>query len=98
MIETIFRFLLEIVLLGVLYVIGRVGYWITRGIVSIAGGSQIFVAPPPNNYVVVTRWHGMHRLTDGTPVISERLASVLGLTVLACVVLIFLIVVKLLRA
>jgi hypothetical protein len=49
MIESIFRFLLEILVLGVLYLIGRTGYWITRGIVAIAGNQRIFVAPPPNN-------------------------------------------------
>jgi hypothetical protein len=40
----------------------------------------------------------MHRLTDGTPVIGQRLASAMGLALLVSVVLGFLIVLKLLRA
>jgi hypothetical protein len=94
--EFIFRFLLEVVVSGVLGLMGRIGYWITCAIVPLLWGSRIFVAPPPNNFIVVRRWHGVHRLTDGTPVIGQRLASGLGLTLLAVVILTSIVAVKVL--
>jgi len=41
------------------------------------------VEPVPDNLVVVERWHGLHRLTDGTPVIGKTLAAALGFLLLA---------------
>ena len=98
MLEFIFKFLLEVVVMGILGLIGRAGYGITRTIVPLLWGSRIFVAPPPNNFIVVRRWHGVHRLTDGTPVIGQRLASGLGLMLLTAVILSFIVAVKLLRS
>jgi hypothetical protein len=89
---------LEVVFQGLFDLIGYVGYRIVRTIVPLVCGKRILVAPPPNNHIVVTRWHGLHRLTDGTPVIGKRLASVLGWILLTGVILGSLIVWKMLRA
>lgn len=98
MLEAAFRIVMEVIFLGLLRLIGRIGYWITHGVVSTFFGSRIFVAPPPNNYVMITRWHGVHRLTDGTPVIGQGLASALGLILLATFTLAILIGLKVLRS
>jgi hypothetical protein len=38
--------------------------------------SRVKVAPVAGDMIVVRRWHGLHRLTDGTPVIGENLAAI----------------------
>jgi hypothetical protein len=77
MAEFLVRFVFEIILLG----LARLGQLIARPIVALASGGRIFVDPPPNNLMVVRRWHGLHHLTDGTPVIGKTLASILGLSI-----------------
>ena len=40
------------------------------------------MAPPAKNRTVIERWHGMHRLTNGSPIMGERLAALTGLLIL----------------
>jgi len=96
--EFILKFMLEVVVMGILGLIGRIGYRITGAVVPLLWGNRILVAPPPNNLMVMRRWHGVHRLTDGTPVIGQRLAAGLGLLLTTIVMLTSIIAVKLLRS
>jgi hypothetical protein len=77
MAELLVRFVFEVILLGLV----RLGRLIARPIVALASGGRIVVDPPPDNLIVVRRWHGLHHLTDGTPVIGKTLASILGLSI-----------------
>jgi hypothetical protein len=93
MAELLVRFVFEVVLLG----LARLGQMIARPVVSLASGGRIFVDPPPNNLIVVRRWHGLHHLTDGTPVIGKTLASVLGLAIGLAACILVLVTLRLVR-
>jgi hypothetical protein len=93
MAEFLVRFVFEIVLLATLELILSIGHRITRIVVPLAG-ARILVEPVPGTLVVVERWHGLHRLTDGTPVIGRRLGGVIGLTLLASAMIAGLIIAK----
>jgi hypothetical protein len=86
MAELLFRFVVgvvfEIVVLGALDLAVRAGQSVTRAIVPLVSGGRILVVPVPNNLVVVERWNGIHRLTNGTPVIGKALATILGFLLL----------------
>lgn len=81
MAEIIVRFVFQVVLIGLLELIGAVGRFIARPIVAFIGGGRVLLDPPPGNLIVVRHWHGPHRLTDGTPVIGKAPASLLGLSI-----------------
>jgi hypothetical protein len=46
-------------------------------------GGRIKVAPLAAHLILVRRWHGLHRLTDGTPVLGEELAGLIGIVLIA---------------
>jgi hypothetical protein len=81
-------YLIEALFLVLLKGLGHLGYLIARATIPILSSGRIGVVPPPNNYVVYTRWHGLHRLSDGSIYIGKGLAGVCGLVlaVLALVV------------
>ena len=83
MAEFLVRFVFEIIVLGTLDLIARAGHRVARTLVRFTSGGRILVEPVPDNLVVVERWHGLHRLTDGTPVIGKTLAAALGFLLLA---------------
>jgi hypothetical protein len=93
MAEFLVRFVFEIVLLG----LARLGRLIARPVVALASGGRIVVDPPPNNLMVVRRWHGLHHLTDGTPVIGKTLASLLGLSIALTACVMALVALRLMR-
>jgi hypothetical protein len=86
MAELFFRFVIgvvfEIVFLGALDLATRAGHKVTRAIVPLMSGGRILVEPVPNSLVVIQRWHGLHRLTNGTLVIGRGLAGVFGFLLL----------------
>ena len=86
MAELVFRFVVgvifEIIVLGAIDLAVRAGHGVTRAIVPLVSGGRVLVVPVPNNLVVVERWHGLHRLTNGTPVIGKALATILGFLLL----------------
>jgi hypothetical protein len=93
MAEFLVRFVFEIIVLGILELVARAGQLITRIVVPLLS-TRVLVEPVPGTLVVVQRWHGLHRLTDGTPVIGRPLASMIGLTLLACAAVASLIVAR----
>ena len=52
------------------------------------------VEPLRRRLVLVRRWHGVHRLTDGTPVVGERLAEPIGVILIMVVVAVIVVVAK----
>jgi hypothetical protein len=64
--EFLVRFMFEIIIAGLFKGLATLGYWIARATVPILSAGRLGVVPPPNNYVVYTRWHGLHRLSDGS--------------------------------
>ena len=90
MAEFLVRFVFEIVWLG----LARLGQLVARPVVALVSGGRIFVDPPPNNLIVVRRWHGLHHLTDGTPVIGKTLASLLGLSLLVAALIVVLVALR----
>jgi hypothetical protein len=98
MAEFLVRFVFEIILLGLLEFIGSIGRLIARAAVPLFGGGRVLIEPVPGNLVIVRRWHGMHHLTDGTPVMGKRLAAIVGLLVLAAALILVAVMLVLLRA
>ena len=94
MAELLVRFVFEIVLLGLLELSGRIGRFVARPAVAFVSGGRVLVDPPPTNLVVIQRWHGVHRLTDGTPVIGKALAAALGLSLLLVALIVVLIALR----
>jgi hypothetical protein len=83
MLEFLGRFVVDVLLQGLLGLIEAIGYALTRLIVPAVTGGGIKVAPLVGHLVLVRRWHGLHRLTDGTPVIGEGLAGLVGIVLIA---------------
>ena len=77
--EFLIRFLFEAIFLGLFKGLGHLGYLIARATVPILSAGRIGVVPPPHNYVVYTKWHGLHRLSDGSIYMGKGLAGVCGL-------------------
>ena len=98
MAEIIGRFVVDILIIGAVDVLARIGYWIARFAVPLLTLGRIPVTPPPGHLAVSERWHGMHRLSDGTRIIGRTLASVVGLIILATVLVLAVFVRALLRA
>jgi hypothetical protein len=87
MAEIIVRFVFEILFSGIVDFFAWIGRVIAHAAIPLLTAGRVRVAPVAGNLVVVTRWHGMHRLTDGSPVMGERLAAVVGLLILTIVLL-----------
>jgi hypothetical protein len=81
--EVIVRFLVWLIVETIFDAIERLGYGVARFSIPFLTFGRTMVAPPPGTLIVIERWHGMHHLTDGTPVMGERLASIVGLLILA---------------
>jgi len=77
--EFLIRYLFETIFMGLFKGLGHLSYLIARTIVPILSAGQIGVVPPPNNYVLYTKWHGLHRLSDGSVYMGKGLAGVCGL-------------------
>jgi hypothetical protein len=88
MAEIIVRFVFEILVSGIVDFFAWIGRVIARATIPLLTTGRVRVAPVAGNLIVVTRWHGMHRLTDGSPVMGERLAAIVGLLILTIVLLI----------
>lgn len=86
MAEFLVRFVFDIILLSVFDWAGGLGRSIGRPVITFLSGGRVLVDPPPNNLVVVRRWHGVHHLTDGTPVLGRKLTAALGLVLLAAII------------
>ena len=98
MAEIIVRFVVWLLVETIFDWIERLGYAIARLVVPFLTFGRVRVAPPPGNLVVVRRWHGMHRLTDGSPVMGEGLAAIVGLLLLAAFLVLVFFTVATLRA
>ena len=98
MAEIIGRFVVDILVLGAVDVLARLGYWIARFAVPLLTFGHIPVMPPPRHLAVSERWHGMHRLSDGSRIMGRKLASIVGLLILAAVLVLAAFVLALLRA
>jgi hypothetical protein len=94
MAEFLVRFVFDILVLGLLDLLARLGRWVARPVVTFLSRGRILLDPPPNNLVVLRRWHGVHHLTDGTPVLGEMLTALLGLALLSAGVIIALIALR----
>jgi hypothetical protein len=88
MAELLLRFLLDVVVYTLVRVLVLPGYYTARAIVPLFSSGRLMVAPPPNNAVVFTRWHGFHRLSDGSVVVGTGMASFLGTLFLIAVLII----------
>jgi hypothetical protein len=80
MAEFLVRFVFEIVVLGALELVARLGRLTARAVVPLFSVGRVLVEP--SEFVIVRRWHGIHHLTDGTPVIGRAAASTLGILLL----------------
>ena len=98
MAEFLIRFVFDVVLYGLLELAGSIGRLITRTVVRPFAGKRILIEPVPGKLVVVRRWHGVHRLTDGTPVLGPGLAGLVGWIILAAVLTFAIIIAVSLRA
>lgn len=97
MAELLVRFVFEIVLLGLLELAAGFGRLIARAVVPLLAGKRILIEPVGGNRVVVRRWHGLHHLTDGTPVMGKGLAATVGWIILAAVLVLAVVARVLLR-
>jgi hypothetical protein len=86
MAEFLVRFVFEIVLLGLLELVGKFGRLVARAVVPLVAGGRLLIEPVSGGRTVVRRWYGLHHLTDGTPVMGPGLAAVTGWIVLTAVI------------
>ena len=93
MAEFIVRFVFEIILLG----LGWIGRAVSRVEIPLLTAGRIQVVPAPNNRRVIERWHGLHHLTDGSPIMGERLAGTVGLLILFAGLLVAALIARMLR-
>jgi hypothetical protein len=82
MAEIIVRFVFEVILSSLLALLGWIGRTVSRVVIPPLTAGRIQVVPAPANRRVIERWHGLHHLTDGSPIMGERLAAILGLLIL----------------
>ena len=97
MAELFLRFLLDVIVYTVIHVLALPGYYTARLIVPLFSRGQLMVAPPPNNATVFTRWHGFHRLSNGSVVVGTGMASFIGTVFLIAMLLAVAIAVRLLQ-
>jgi len=67
----------EVLFQGLLGILEVLGHATGRAVVRLLTGGRVKVAPLGRREIV-RRWHGLHRTTDGTPVIGEGLATAVG--------------------
>jgi len=79
------RFVVEVLFQGLLGLLEVLGHATGRAVVRLLTGGRVKVAPFGRREIV-RRWHGLHRTTDGTPVIGEGLATALGLLLIALLI------------
>jgi hypothetical protein len=94
MVEFLVRFVVETLFQGLLELVAAAGHAITRMLVPWLTAGRVKVAPVSERLVVIPRWHGLNRLTDGTRVLGERLATAIGLLVIASVLAALVILVR----
>jgi hypothetical protein len=92
--EFLVRFVVETLFQGLLELVAAAGHAVTRALVPRLTSDRVKVAPLSERLAVARRWYGLHRLTDGTPVLGERLATAIGLLVIALTLAALVIVVK----
>jgi hypothetical protein len=93
MLEFLGRFVVETLFQGLLELIGGLGHAIMRAIVPFATAGRVKVEPVPG-MTAIPRWYGVHRLTDGTPVLGERLAAFLGIIVILAMLIAAIVAIK----
>ena len=81
--ESLVKLLFEVILRGILGGLLYLGRLVGGPVVTWLSGGQVLLDPPGNDLVVLRYWHGVHRLTDGTPVLGKKLTGLLGLALLA---------------
>jgi hypothetical protein len=87
MADIIVRFVFEILVSGIVEFLAWIGRVVAHATVPLLTAGRVRVAPVGGNLIVIERWHGLHRLTDGSPVMGERLAAIVGLLILGIVLL-----------
>jgi len=87
MADIIVRFVFEILVSGIVEFLAWIGRVVAHATVPLLTAGRVRVAPVAGNLIVIERWHGLHRLTDGSPVMGERLAAIVGLLILGIVLL-----------
>jgi hypothetical protein len=90
LVRFVFGLLFELIVLTLPDLLGRLGRWVARPVIPFLSRGRILLDPPPSNLVVVRRWHGVHHLTDGTPVLGKVLTGLFGLALLSAGVIILL--------
>ena len=93
--EMLLRFLRDVIAWTLVRVLALPGYYTARLIVPLFSSGHLMVAPPPNNATVFTRWHGFHRLSNGSVVVGTGMASFLGTLFLIAVLVIIALAVRL---
>jgi len=94
MLEFLGRFVVDVLFQGLVDIVEAAGRAITRMIVPPLTAGRVRVEPLCRGEIAVRRWHGVHRLTDGTPVIGEGLAGLIGILLIAMVVTAVIVFVK----
>jgi hypothetical protein len=94
MLEFLGRFVVETLFQGLLNIIEGIGHEIARAVVPFVTAGRVKVAPLRDGSAVIRRWHGIHRLSDGTPVMGETLAAGIGLLIIAGVLMGLIIAIK----
>jgi hypothetical protein len=97
MAEIIVRFVFEVILSSLLGLFGWIGRAVSRVVIPLLTSGRIQVVPAPNNRRVIERWHGLHHLTDGSPIMGERLAALAGLLILFAGIVVLACVARMLR-
>jgi hypothetical protein len=97
MAEIIVRFVFEVILAGLLGLLGWIGRAVSRVVIPPLTAGRIQVVPAPANRRVIERWHGLHHLTNGAPIMGERLAAIVGLLILFAGLVILALAARMLR-
>ena len=94
MLEFLGRFVVDVLLQGLLDVVQVVAHALTLTAVPPLTGGRVKAEPLRRRLVLVRRGHGVHRLTDGTPVVGERLAEPIGVILIMVVVAVIVVLAK----
>jgi hypothetical protein len=94
MLEFLGRFVVETLFQGLLNIIEGIGHEIARVVVPFVTAGRVKVEPLRDESSVIRRWHGIHRLSDGTPAMGETLAAGIGLLIIACILVALIVAIK----